>query len=411
MTARLAYIMSRFPHLPETFILREMIELERQGWEIALYPLILQDQSVMHAQAAAWKQRARYLPYFSGKIICDNIRELVRAPFRYVSLWRRVIAENWSDRKLLLRALLLLPKAFSYARWMQRDGITHIHAHFATHPALVAWLIHQITAIPYSVTVHAHDIYVHKAMLATKLRDAAFIAAISEFNRQYLAQHVGAWAAEKTEVIHCGIEPQHYFMRSLADETPRRGPLEIINIGSLQPYKGQIHLVEACVLLKERGIEFRCRIIGGGEEQQRLAEHIRARGLEGLVILEGPKKQDEVAHLLPLSDCYIQPSIITSSGKMEGIPVALMEAMACRLPCIATDISGVSELVRHETTGLLVAQADPAALANAIERIYLDPHEANSLAQAGYDFVMEAFQLCHNVERLSVAFKRGLEHS
>ena len=408
MNARLAYIMSRFPHLPETFILREMGELERQGWDIELFPLIFQEQTVIHAEARAWIPRSRHLPHLSKTMAMDNAREIARSPQQYLALWGRITAENYCDIKLLPRALLLFPKAFSYARYMQRQGVQHIHAHFATYPAMVAWLIHKITGIGYSFTIHAHDIYVHKAMLSTKVRDAVFVAAISAYNREYLVQHVGEWAREKTHIIHCGIEPDRYVPRSLDDIQSRQGLFKIANIGSLQLYKGQSYLIEACALLKQRGINFQCSIIGEGEERQSLAEQIRNNGLENIVIFEGPKKQDEVALLLPQYDCYVQPSIITNSGKMEGIPVALMEAMASRIPCVASDISGIPELVRHEETGLLIPPANPVVLADTIERIYRKPDEASRIAQAGYELVMKDFVLQDNVRSLSHLFEGSI---
>lgn len=408
MSPRLGYITSRFPHLPETFILREMVELERQGWEIRLYPLINQKQTIYHDEVARFDQNAYRAPYLSKNILSSNAKIGVQSPRRYASTWFRVITENFKDQKLFIRAFLLIPKAFDIARRMQQDQVQHIHAHYATHPALVAWIIHQVTGISYSITAHAHDIYVHKAMLATKLRDASFIAAISNFNREYLARFAGEWVLDKTYVIHCGIDPDCYRPRTLGKRDSENEPFQIIHTGSLQPYKGQTYLVDACALLLERNLNFRCRLIGGGEEYSRLSNQISKRGLQNHVFLEGPKKQTEVAQLLPENDCYVQPSIITSSGKMEGIPVALMEAMACRLPCVATSISGVPELVRHQQTGLLVKPADPVDLANALQIIHDDPQRGWQLAQAGYNLVMEEFGLRENVNRLSDLFRKVL---
>ena len=210
MDGKIAYIMSRFPHLPETFILREMGELKRQGWNIALYPLIHQEQAVMHAEAKEWLQQARYSQMLSLGMAKANVDSLGRHPSELAAIWRESISENASDPGFLLRTAALLPLAVDLAQKMQAEGIDHIHAHYATHPALVAWAIHRLTGIPYSVTVHAHDIFVSKAMLATKLREADFIVAISEYNREFLSKTLGSWISEKTNVIHCGIDPDLY---------------------------------------------------------------------------------------------------------------------------------------------------------------------------------------------------------
>jgi glycosyltransferase involved in cell wall biosynthesis len=160
-------------------------------------------------------------------------------------------------------------------------------------------------------------------MLSTKLREASFIAAISEYNREYLADKVGGWVIEKTHIIHCGIIPNDYVPRRSALEMQesgssiRRERLEIIHIGSLQPYKGQRFLVEACALLRQNNIPFHCRIIGGGEERQILEKQIAELGLQNEIELLGPQPQESIAHFLPTADCYVQPSIVTPSGKME----------------------------------------------------------------------------------------------
>ncbi|MGH2522290.1 MAG: glycosyltransferase [Anaerolineales bacterium] len=133
----------------------------------------------------------------------------------------RALWENRTSPNFLLRAMALLPKAVYATRLMQREGIRHIHAHYATHPAFVAWVIHRLTGIRYSITVHAHDIFVHTAMLATKLREAAFVVAISEYNREYLARVVGEWVRDKIHLVHCGITPDAYRPRP-ASSTPNK---------------------------------------------------------------------------------------------------------------------------------------------------------------------------------------------
>ncbi|HUM68378.1 MAG TPA: glycosyltransferase, partial [Chloroflexota bacterium] len=277
MPGKIAYVMSRFPHLPETFILREMSELERQGWPVALYPLVVQSQSVVHAEAARWLPEIRYVSFASGSALVGNGRAFWQQPTTYLRLWGQTITGNLSDLNMLLRACALFPKAVQTAALMQAEGINHIHAHYATHPAFFAWLIHQLTGISYSLTVHAHDIFVRTAMLEAKLRSASFVVAISDYNVAHLSRVVGPWVRDKTAVIHCGITPELYQPRSTPAQPGQ--PLEIISIGSLQPYKGQAFLVQACALLKQKDIPFRCRIIGGGEEKPKLLRLIEQLGL------------------------------------------------------------------------------------------------------------------------------------
>jgi colanic acid/amylovoran biosynthesis glycosyltransferase len=408
MSKRIAYIVSRFPHLPETFILREMIQLEKLGWQIDLYPLIIQKQDVVHEEARPWLGRAHAVPWLSAALLVANLRRFVKRPGRYLSLLWRVLCENLGSLKFLARALLLFPRAVWMAERIQAQGIGHVHAHYATHPALVAWLINQLTGITYSVTVHAHDIFAEKPMLATKLHDSVFISAISEFNRKYLADLLGPWVNEKTRIVRCGIDPAYYRRPEKKNgNASRPGALEIISVGSLQPYKGHIYLVRACAQLKERSIPFHCRVIGGGDLHPMLERAIQEHGLEGLVHLMGPRTQEEVSRLLPTANCYVQPSVITSTGKMEGIPVALMEAMMSRIPVVATSISGVPELVRPGETGWLVPPEDVRALVDVLEEIYHNPAEAEQRAERGYRWVLEEFELSSNVKKLASLFSHS----
>ncbi len=401
MAGRISYIMSRFPHLPETFILREMIALEQLGWQIELYPLILQHQNVIHQEALPWLARAHNVPWFSWGLLTANVQTMISQPKKYISLWWRILRENLSSPKFLLRALLLFPRAVWMAREFKKKDIVHIHAHYATHPALVAWLINQLTGIPYSVTVHAHDIFVEKPMLATKLHNAAFVSSISEYNREYLAQELGPWVREKTRIIRCGIDPVFYDKGAIK---PNYGRLEIISVGSLQPYKGYLYLIRTCAMLRDRGISFRCRIIGGGNLRPKLERMIRQNQLQDAVILLGPRTQDEVSLLLGTANCYAQPSIVTVSGKMEGIPVALMEAMATGIPVVATCISGIPELVKEGDTGWLVPPEDSASLADALSNIHSEPIEACRRAKNGKRLILDEFELATNVRKLASLF-------
>ncbi|MCF6289853.1 MAG: glycosyltransferase [Desulfobacterales bacterium] len=402
MGKKIAYLVSRFPHLPETFILREMSELVRQGESIFLYPLIRQQQPVVHQEAESWLGRARFLPFLSPRVLEAGLGTLAHRPAVVAALFARTVRGNLPSRRFLARAMALFPKALYAARLMQEQGIEHIHAHYATHPALVAWLIHRLTGISYSITVHAHDIFVDTTMLGVKLREASFVVAISEYNRDYLARTVGPWVREKIEVIHCGIEPEQYAARQGTHRPGQR--FELLSIGSLQPYKGYSYLIRACGLLRDRGVPFRCRIIGGGGEARNLARLIARERLGSLVELAGPLPQEEVAGILPSAHCYVQPSIVTPAGKMEGIPVSLMEALACELPVLASNLSGIPELIQPDKTGYLVEPADPAALAAALEQIYAEPARAGRLARAGRSLVRDRFALKKNVRQLAARF-------
>ncbi|MBI4314322.1 MAG: glycosyltransferase [Chloroflexi bacterium] len=229
------------------------------------------------------------------------------------------------------------------------------------------------------------------------------MVAISEYNRELLGRALGPWVRSKTHVVHCGVMPDEYAPRRQTQLQPSER-FEIVNIGSLQPYKGHGYLLQACARLRQRGIPLRCRIIGSGEERPALEKMVADMELTAEVQLLGPLPQEEVSRLLPTAHCYVQPSVVTASGKMEGIPVALMEALACALPVVATSISGIPELVLPGRTGQLVPPADAGALAESLAAVYNDYAAAARMGDAGRALVLQQFDLRANVKQLAALF-------
>ncbi len=395
---KIAYIVSRFPHLPESFILREIDALEAHGSEVILCPLVRHRERVSHPETRRWIERAWYTPFISPAIARDVLRELGRQPARATRAIVEPLARVATTPNFLVGTLGILPKSFHLARRLKAAGVDHIHAHFATHPTMAAWIIHRLTGISYSFTAHAHDIYVHTAMLRQKMADARFVVAISEYNRALLGRFGDV---AKVHVIHCGVNLERY---PLQQESPP-GPFTILSVASLQPYKGLEYLIRACALLRDRQSgPFRCRIAGGGELRESLQQLIDQLQLREHVELLGPQTQDAVAALLQTAHLFVLPSIRTSSGKMEGLPVVLMEALAVGLPVISTSISGIPEIIRPGETGQLVPPADPAALADAIINVMRDPAAARAAGRRGRQLVEAEFSLDRNVEALRRLF-------
>jgi glycosyltransferase involved in cell wall biosynthesis len=201
-------------------------------------------------------------------------------------------------------------------------------------------------------------------------------------------------------VVHCGVDtglfqPRSKALRSAGD------PLTIVCVGSLEEKKGQRYLVEACEILRARGVNFMCHLIGDGATREALAQQIAAAGLDDMVRLEGGQPRSEVARFLQSADVVALPSIVTKSGKMEGIPVALMEPLACEVPVVSTRISGIPELVEDGVTGLLVPPADAAALADALQRLAEQPELGLRMGRAGREKVLAEFDLATEGQELA----------
>ena len=398
-----AYTMSRFPKITETFILIEMLELERQGVRVEIFPLIREREPVQHADAQRMVERAHFCRLFSRSVLDAQIYWLLRRPRAYLRAWWHAVRGNLESPKFLSRALVVVPKAAYAARRMVDLDVDHLHAHYATHPALLAYVVHLLTGIPYSFTVHAHDLYVERPMLREKVAAASFVVAISEFNRRMLIDLYGATAEERVIVVHCGIDPALFRPRE------RREPGELFTIScvaSLAGYKGQRYLIDACDVLHQRGVPFQCLLVGEGEDRPHLEAQIRRLGLTDHVRLLGAQPRHNVSELLQQVDALALPSVVMPNGKMEGIPVALMEALAAEIPVVATAISGIPELVRDGETGLLVPERDAAALAEALLRLYTDRDLGRRLASAGRQLVLREFNLEHSVAQLRTLFER-----
>jgi colanic acid/amylovoran biosynthesis glycosyltransferase len=404
-----AYVMSRFPKLTETFILAELEAMDRAGVAIELYPLLRQTGEPMQPAAVPWVARAHYLPFVSPAILRAQWSYVSdpRGRRRYIRALVDMIRGTWRSPNFLVGGLGIFPKVARAALEMRESGVDHVHCHFANHPALAGWLIHRLVGIPYSFTAHGSDLHVDRTMLPTKVREAAFVVTISGDNRSLIESTAGPSAEGKVEVIHCGVDPAAF---APTDRTSD-GPLRIVAVGTLHEVKGQIHLIEACRRLAERGIAFTCRFIGDGPDRDALQARIDESGLGDRVTLAGRMTSDAVAAELAASDVLAAPSVPTRGGKREGIPVVLMEAMASGLPVVASRLSGIPELVTDGVSGLLVPPGDDDALAQALATLATDLGLRARLGAAGRETVMGGFDVDRNAATLADRIRRSLrEH-
>lgn len=404
MSATIAYAVSRFPRITETFILREMIELQRRGWPIDLYSIIHESGEVAHTEARAFEERAHFMRDTKSELIPANLSLMGRSPGLYAHLLARTVAGNVRSPGFLARALAIYPGAVAFAARMRRRGVAHVHAHFGTHAALLAMIAAEANGVGFSFTVHAGDLYVDTTMLAEKVRGARFVATISEFNRGLLVDLAGADVASKIHVVRCGVHVDEY---RFVPRAIGAGPLRLLAIGSLRDYKGHEYLIRACALLRAAApeLEFDCTIAGGGPLRDRLERLISALDLRGVVTLLGAQDQHAVLKLTRRANLVLMPSIIAPNRLMEGIPVALMEALAVGLPVIASNISGIPELIRHGETGLLVPPESPTAIRDAILACYQEPEAAAARAERGRQLIEHEYSLVENVGRLDRLFQ------
>jgi glycosyltransferase involved in cell wall biosynthesis len=405
--APVAYLLKRFPRLSETFILHEILELERQGLDLRLFAILDPGEEVIHADVACVRAPVRYLPAGRRAIVplCRAHTTLLRRdPRRYVG-----VAAYALQRHRHLSAIKHFVRAGWLALELERAGVGHLHAHFAHGPASVAHFVHLLTGLSYSFTAHAKDIYTSPPdLLALKMRAARFVVTCTGYNARYLAGLLGAAAAGRLHRIYHGLDlykfsPDAESSAQLGSD-PGRVPSgtspTILAVGRLIEKKGFPYLVDAYRLLVSWRYDVRLCIVGSGEMKEALRRHIQEAGLEDRATLLGPRPQEELIGLYRAATIFTLPCIVAESGDRDGIPNVLVEAMRLGLPVVSTDVSGIPELVIDGETGLLVPPRDAQALAAALRRLLDDPALRAHLVRGAACRVATEFDLAANAARL-----------
>jgi colanic acid/amylovoran biosynthesis glycosyltransferase len=391
MKKKIAYIVSRFPTVSETFILYEIIELQKFGVEIDIFPLIHQQESVIHAEVELLTPQVHYISFFSLSAIRDHLFWFHKTPTIYIQTLLGVILKNMRSIKFLSRALIVILLSAQFARRIEELGIEHIHAHSATHPTLMAYIIWRLTRIPYSFTAHSTDIYFNQTMLSEKIDHASFVATISEYNRNFLQNTYPNIPVGKIKIIHCGIDPAKFQKKTKQGIS---NSFNIICVARLEKIKGHIYLIEACALLKAQNVDFNCYLVGDGELHSQVQEQINRLNLIHAVKILGFQPHEQVVDLLAQADILVLPSI------SEGIPVSAMEAMATGIPVIATSVTGVPELVEDGVTGLLVPSQNSRALFEALLKLCNSKKLRLLMGKAGREKVIKEFNLQNSAAAL-----------
>lgn len=400
---RLGYIVTEFPKITETFILRDLVAFDGNGHDVRIYHLTAaRSGEVIHRFARHMLPKARSRPFFlSTSVLGALMRAVLRHPVKLIGVIGRIVAECLGDPITLVKSLAILPKSLSFAEELAGWGADHIHAGFAGHPATAAWIVGRFTEIPYSVSCHAHDIFVTQSLLGPKLREAAFVRTISAYNKNFLLDRFPDLARQRIEIIHCGADTKN--IRPV-DRVPE-GPFVVLYVGSLEVRKGVDKLLRA--LAQAEGLtDWRCEVIGGGPMAKSLSALAEALGLSDRVQFLGPRPSEAVAAAYARAGVVVVPSIVGPGGRTEGIPTVIMEALANARPVIASRVTGVPELVEHGVSGLLVPPGDVGALAEALQHIRHDPDRAMKMARDGRARVVAEFDATTNAEIQLAHFKQ-----
>jgi len=396
---KIGYVLRKFPVLSETFILNEILELEAQGIEVHIFSVEKPNASRYHKNLHKLKAQITYIPdLLEFKSLLSHRKKSARQfPTTFWNtLWYTLKQANPSLMLRFLQGCFLSNAA-------KNERITHFHAHFATRATTVACLASMISKIPYSFTAHAVDIFkesLSKKALSRKIALAAFVITVSEYNKKYLSekfQHAGP----KLYKIYNGIDLKQFIPK---ERLPSE-PFTFLCVARIVEKKGHKFLIDACEILKNQNVNFVCKLLGAGPLQREIEKSIQEKNLQNVIEILGAQTQDEVLNRFHQSHSYILTCTTGQNGDKDGLPVAMVEALACGLPVITTPMTGNPEVIKDAYNGFLVPFENPEKTAEAMKNLIENKTLYAKLCTQARSSVERSFDIKETVKALAVKFK------
>lgn len=400
---KLGYLMNAYPMTSTTFIRREIEAMEELGAEVPRYAIrpwaeALVDPKDKHEQGQTFYLLTGRLGALAG----DAVHELLTNPFglfRALKDWWRL----WRNGGGLVRHVAYLLEAISLKRRALADGVAHIHAHFSTNTAAVALLSYKMGGPGYSFTTHGPDelVDVGPSSLQLKLQNARFGAAISHYCKTRLALAGGPGVWSKLHIVRCGV-PVAEFSPSEAGFKPNA---PFVCVGRLCPQKAQVLICEAVAEVVKTSPEVKVVLIGDGEARGDVEAAIEAHGLQNNIELLGWCENSQVRKIVGTARALLLPSFA------EGLPVAIMEAMALERPVISTYIAGIPELVDRDV-GWIIPAGSSAHIAQAMSAaLSASPESLSTMGKEGRKRVLDHHDVKSNAAKLLAHIRRAVSRS
>jgi len=391
---RIVYITVQAPYgRGETFINEEMLAIKDKV-KLFIFPRN-PEKEIFHKEAETLRDYTIWLPLINLKMFLNLLFFLIIKP----QIWRIIINIFKHSRTLsiLMKNLIVLPKGVYISKIISKMNIDHIHAHWGSTTSTIAYIVSQLTGIPWSFTLHRWDIKENN-MLKEKAKTAKFVRVISRDGYNEVLRIIRDEHINKCFILHIGVD-----IPKFTNESKRRDreSFIIVTPANLIEVKGHKYLIEAIGILRQKGYNIKCYLFGDGPLREDLEKTVNEMNLGDIVIFKGAIPHERLLELYANNevDCVVLPSIITDKGEYEGIPVSLMEAIAFKIPVISTNTGGIPELLDNDA-GIIVEQKNSCELAEAIETLIKDEELRRKLGESGYRKVMEEFSLPNIVARL-----------
>jgi glycosyltransferase involved in cell wall biosynthesis len=389
----LAVLVNGFPRLSETFVLHELLELERRGLSLHLFALRRPEEFVQQDALSELRATVEYLPegvvpHQRTRVRLAHAALLLHRRLGYVNGFSDVLASPEFSRSLGARAALL-------AHRLVRLGSPPLYVHFAHKPATIGRFAALLAGVPYALSAHAKDIWLTPDdELARKVRDASVVLTCTE---QARAQVSGlAQGQTPVHLVHHGVDLKD---RTRSSQSVAGGP-RLLAVGRLVEKKGHETLLLAAGTLRDKGLEFSLRLVGEGPEWPRLQRLVHELRLGDRVVFLGPLSETEVRAEYEHADVFALPCRKLPNGDQDGLPNVILEAMAHGLPVASTRLDGIEEAIVDGESGLLSEQDDPAAFAEHLARLLEDVGFRERIGEAGRKRVAERFERSANLPKV-----------
>ena len=397
---KIAYLAPEIPALSATFVYNEILRLEDSGYRVV--PLSVH-QPYSPAEGDALEDLGSRTEYLyqapKSKVLLDNLGMMILRPVPYFRTVATAVADAVRMDLFSRVGMGLLYRLFiaaRVARILLQENCRHLHVHFAHVPTDIAMYAAGMSAVPFSFTAHANDLFERGWLLDKKVQRARFTVTISDYNKQFIRKSGGA--KHKIHVIRCGVDHQAFAARNGRTENPIP---KIGTLGRMVEKKGIDDLIRACKILRDRNIAFRLEIAGDGPLLAELQRLVYEGDLAAQVHFKGSLPHEQVPQWLEGLDVFVLACKKDRNGDMDGIPVVLMEAMLAGVPVISTRLSGIPELIEDGQSGLLAEPASPDQLAGAIDRLLSNENLYRDLRKQAISRVQSEFDLAFNVARLN----------